>query len=267
MRALGRIYEALVKTDVALMLQYRATLVIWLIGGVLQPVVYLVVWLTVAAAKGGQVADFDSGALAAYYIVLMLVNHVTFDWHMYEMGWRVRSGSFSPILLQPLHPIHRDLSQNVSYKLITLSVMLPASALLCWFFEPVFAAPGWSLLTFIPALVLAFAVRFLVEWTVALLAFWTTDTSGLNQVYFVALLFLSGNMAPLSLLPDWLRQVAHLLPFKWMVAFPVELVLGRLTISETLEGFAMQAVWLALSLAVLSLSWSRAVKRYAAVGA
>ena len=125
-------------------------MLIYLIFGVLQPVVYLVVWLTVAEARGGTVGDFDKGALAAYYIAFMLVSHVTFDWHMFEMGWRVRSGSFSPILLQPLHPLHRDLSENVSYKLLTLSVMLPVAAFLVWFFEPSFPSSAWAWGAFLP---------------------------------------------------------------------------------------------------------------------
>ena len=65
MIALGRIYGVLLKTDLAVMMQYRAAMLIYLIGGVLQPVVYLVVWLTVAEARGGTVGDFDKGELAA----------------------------------------------------------------------------------------------------------------------------------------------------------------------------------------------------------
>jgi len=261
------IYTTLLKISVAIMLQYRAVLVIWLIGLVLQPIIYLVVWLTVAEARGGQVGDFDKAGLAAYFIVLMIVNHATFDWHMYEMGYRVRTGAFSPLLLQPLHPVHRDIIENVAYKFITLSVMLPAIFLLTWLFEPSFGAPIWAVAAFVPALLLAFLMRFFVEWSLALLAFWITDTSGLNQMYAVATLFLTGQMAPLSLMPQWVQSVAGVLPFRWMVAFPVELLLGRLSPEQVIDGFLMQALWLGAGLAVLALTWSRAARRYSAVGA
>ena len=52
MRALfGDIYRTLFRLELAIMFQYRASVVIWLIGLVLQPVIYLVVWLTVARAR------------------------------------------------------------------------------------------------------------------------------------------------------------------------------------------------------------------------
>ena len=262
-----RIYATLLRTELAVMLQYRAAMAIWLLGLILQPVVYLVVWTTVARTRGGQVGDFDEPALAAYYIAFMIVNHITFDWHMHEMGWRVRSGSFSPLLLQPLHPIHRDMASNVAYKVLTLVVVAPATGLLIWLFEPAFTVQAWALLAFVPALLLAYLMRFAIEWAVALLAFWVTDTSGLNQLYWVTAMFLTGKVAPLSLMPEWVQVTASVLPFRWMVAFPVELLLGRLSPSEASTGLAAQAVWLVLALGILQLGWQRASRRYAAVGA
>ena len=211
----------------------------------LQPLIHLVVWLTVAASKGGQVGDFDSGALAAYFLAVMFVNHVTFTWHMFEMGWRVRSGFYNSILVQPLHPWHRDVLQNAAYKVLTLAVVGPALALLAWYFEPRLDPPLWAALTFLPVLALAFLLRFLFEWALGLLAFWITDTSGLNALYWGLGMVLMGGLAPLSLLPGWLEAAASYSPFRWMVAFPVELILGRLTPDQAVNGVLAQGAWLA----------------------
>lgn len=262
-----KIYQTLLRTELAVMLQYRAAMLIWLIGLMLQPVIYLVVWITVARSRDGRVGDFDEPALAAYYIVFMVVNHITFDWHMHEMGWRVRSGSFSPLLMQPLHPIHRDLTRNMAYKLLTLAVVAPAAAALAWYFEPAFGTQSWALAAFVPAIILAYLMRFAIEWAVALLAFWVTDTSGLNNLYYVTGMFLTGKVAPLALMPEWVQLAATILPFRWMVAFPVELLLGRVSQAEAMTGLAAQAIWLALALGILSLCWKRAVRSYSAVGA
>lgn len=266
MRRLADIYATLFRTDLALMLQYRAAMLIWLLGLVLQPIIYLVVWLTVAAARGGEVAGYTAGDLAAYYIVMMLVNHATFTWHMFEMGWRVRSGSFNPLLVQPLHPIHRDIAENVAYKLLTFTAVAPVAAFMVWYFEPTFSSPVWALVVFLPSVVLAFLLRFLIEWSVGLLAFWITDTSGLQQLYMAGVMFLAGRMAPLDLMPVWVQQLAAILPFRWMVAFPVELVLGRLTQAQVVDGLLVQGLWIALGAGLLHLTWGRAVRRYSAVG-
>lgn len=98
-----------------------------------------------------------------------------------------------------------------------------------------------------PALALAFALRFLLEWTLALAAFWTTRVSAFNQLYFVALLFLSGQIAPLSLLAPPLQTAAAILPFCWMVSFPVELLRGNLTPAATVIGLGALVLWLVLA--------------------
>lgn len=267
MNGLLEAYGAYFKTQVAVQVQYRAALGIWLIGLVLEPVIYLVVWSTVAESSGGRVGGFTGGDFAAYFIVLMVVNHLTFTWIFWEYEWRIRQGMFSPLLLRPIHPIHQDIAANLAFKLLTLLVIVPTTAALIVLFDPVFGPPTWAAALFGPALVLAFALRFLVEWTLAMAAFWTTRVTAVNQMYYLALLFLSGQMAPLSLFPEPLQVLATLLPFRWMVAFPVELLLGRLSPAEALAGFGAQGIWIGLSFGLLATIWRAGVRRYSAVGA
>lgn len=261
------IYRAHFKAYVAVQLQYRVALVIWLIGMVLEPLIYLVVWTTVARSGGGQVGGYDAAAFAAYFIAMMLVNHVTFTWIMFEFEFRVRQGEFSPKLLRPLHPIHGDVADNVTYKVLTLTVMVPAAIVLGIVFRPALHPPPWAVAAFVPALALAFALRFVLEWMFALAAFWTTRVAALNQMYYAALLFLSGRMAPLTLFPAPVQALAAALPFRWMLAFPVELLLGRLSPADAAIGLAVQAAWLAGSLALLGVFWRIGLRKYTAVGA
>jgi ABC-2 type transport system permease protein len=249
------------------MLQYRASLVIWLIAHVLDPLVFLSVWVAVSRSSGGSVGGYGAAEFAAYFIVLMLVNHVTYTWVMYEYEYRVRHGSLSFALLRPVHPIHSDLADNVSSKVITLPLILAAAALLALAFRPVFHITSWAAAAFAPALLLAFGVRFLLEWTLALAAFWTTRVSAINQGYFIAVLFLSGQMAPLSLLPKPLQMAASVLPFRWTTSFPVELLLGRVGWAGALTGIGVQAAWLLLCLLLLRMTWRAGVRVYSAVGA
>ena len=267
MRALADLYMQQFKTTFASMLQYRASLAIWMIGHVLEPLVYLIVWSAVSTTSGGSVGDYTTGEFAAYFILLMLVNNITYTWIMYEFEYRIREGLLSSALLKPVHPIHSDIADNVSSKLITLPFMLLIAAGLAAIFHPILSPAPWALVACLPALLLAFLVRFLLEWTLAQAAFWVTRVGAINQTYFVLMLFLSGQIAPLTLFPHPLQVVAAVLPFRWMIGFPVELMLGRLTLVETLTGLGAQAVWLVISLILVRVVWRAGVRIYSAVGA
>src|SRR5512137_1284916 len=201
MRGLIELYVQQFRTTLAMMFQYRASLLIWMIGHVLEPLVYLIVWSVVANSGGGSVGDYTKTQFAAYFIVLMLVNHATYTWIMYEFEYRIRHGSLSFALLKPVHPIHSDIADNVSSKMVTLPFMLAIGAVLAVIFHPALSPEPWAIWLFIPALLLAFLVRFLLEWTLAQAAFWTTRVNAINQAYFVLILFLSGQIAPLTLFP------------------------------------------------------------------
>ena len=266
MKAWWELYRAYLRTGIAVMIQYRASMFIWMIGRIVEPVIYLVVWSTVARSRGGAVGGFSVPDVAAYYIVLLLVNQFTFSWIMFEYEHRVRTGSFSFMLLRPVHPLHEDLAYNLAYKLITLVVTVPTAVLLVLVFEPAWEMQPWLLVLFLPSLLLGFLLRFLLEWTLAQAAHWTTRTSALNQVYFFALVFLSGRVAPLELFPAPIQTAAQVLPFYWMVAFPTELLLGRLPAEAVWTGLAVQGAYLGLSLGLLALVWRAGVRRYSAVG-
>ncbi len=77
---------------------------------------------------------------------------------------------------------------------------------------------------------------------------------------------LAGQVAPVALLPGVLHTAAVVLPFRYMAGFPVEIVTGQIPLGELGMGFAIQASWLALAMALAAALWRWGVRRYAAVG-
>jgi ABC-2 type transport system permease protein len=264
--ALARVYGVLLRISILEQLQYRAANAIWMLGAVLEPVVYLVVWTTIAGTEGGSVGSFTERELAAYFLAFLLVNHWTFNWVMWDFQYRIETGQLSFQLLRPMHPLLQDLADNVGYKLVMLVLLAPVVALLAAWFEPRFETGPLALAALGPSLLLAFALRFVFEWVLALAAFWTTRVIAINQTYAAVLLFFSGRAAPNDLLPAPFAELAYWLPFRWMVAFPVELAIGRIEPRDALAGLALQLGWLCAALLAVRLGWRAAVRRFSAVG-
>jgi ABC-2 type transport system permease protein len=260
MIALLGYYRVQIKTSLATQFQYRVAMIIWMLSLVFEPIIYLVVWTTIARSNGGEISGYSTGDFAAYYLVMMMVMHSTQIWHMWEYEWYIRAGMFSARLLRPIHPIHQDASENLSFKLLTLSIVL------ILLFKPTLNPPLWVIFAFVPVLIAAAVLSFITGWAVTMAAFWTTRTMAINQMYFVAMFFFSGQIAPLSLLPSLFQTIAKVLPFRWILSFPVELLLGRLSTEETITGFFIQLIWIGVIGLLLRLIWRAAVRRYAAVG-
>ena len=178
---------------------------------------------------------------------------------MWEFQYRVQQGQFAFLLLRPVHPIHGDLAENFAHKLVMQVVLLPSLLALALVFRPHASLELWSLAAFVPALALAFALRFMFEWTLALACFWTTRIMAVNQIYFAVLFFLSGRFAPLAILPvaaAGLRRGA---------ALPLDgRVPGRARArpahsrARPRSGFAAQLGWIAASSLALAALLARA---------
>lgn len=264
--ALASFYRERFGMSVAANVAYRGAVAIWIFVTLIQPLVFIVVWRTVAGE--GETGGYTANQFVAYFLVMMVVDHMTFIWHMWEFEWRIRTGAFSPLLMRPIHPIHGDVCENLAYKVLGLLGVLPAAVLIGVAFDADLSGVELgTVLPFLPALVLAMVLRFAVEWCLALSAFWLTKVTAINSLFFALTTFFGGIFAPLAVLPGWMQTVAVWTPFPWSLAFPVEVFLGRRTGSAIWLGYAAQLGWIVLALGGLALLWRRATRRYSAVGA
>ena len=272
MRYWIKMYQANLKIAVATQLQYRMEILIWAIWGFVAPLISLAVWNATALSKGGTIsngagATFSRGDFAAYFLVFMICSHLMMSWDAFEYSFRVREGNLSPRLLKPIHPIHSDASQNIAFKIVTSVMLLPIWILMFWLLKPTPPAHWWQPVLAIPALLIGAVIRYIWNYSVAIIAFWTTRTEAVNQFYFTLDSFLSGRIAPLLLLPIWLQNLSAFTPFRSMGSFPVEVALGRIPPNQILTGFGIQIFWLLAGLVVLKVMWANGIKQYSAVGA
>ena len=266
MRHIARVMQAAIKAFAIATMQYRVQEGMQLMGLLVEALIYLVVWTTVARSGGGEVGGYSVGEIAAYFIGWMFVRNITTGWSPWGIEWRIRRGDFNSLLLRPINPIFADAAEMIAGKVVGAITLGPTMVILALVFQPRFAVVPWSLLALIPALVLAFLLRYTLMYAMSMTAFWTTRVTALFELWYAVEFFFSGRIAPLTVLPEWGQRIAGVLPFQWMFYFPLELMLGRLSPQETGFGFLMQAVWLAAMVILFRLVWSRAVRRYAAVG-
>jgi ABC-2 type transport system permease protein len=259
-------YGTTIRTAIQSELQYRAATYMYMIGMVAEPVIYLVVWSTIAESHGGSVEGLTPGDFAAYYIVWTLVRNMNIVFTPYGWEWRIREGQFSGLLLRPLHPIHYDIAQFAGGKVVWVLFYLPIAAVLTIAFDPTFSVTPLEIVVFLVAIWGAYLIRTMFLWLLGMITFWTTRASAIFETYMMAELLLSGRLVPLKLMPGWAQSLAAWLPFKWTFYFPIEALVGSLSAASLLGGLGMQALWTAIGSALVWVCFRQSVKHYTAVG-
>ncbi len=99
------------------------------------------------------------------------------------------------------------------------------------------------------------------------LAFWLDEVSGIVAVRHLLMLVLAGQLVPLALMPAWAQGFLDLQPFRYLLSFPIELVVGDLTRSDIAFGLSVQVAWTVALVLGSRWIWSRGQRAYSAVGA
>jgi ABC-2 type transport system permease protein len=244
------------------MVEYRAELILWVLSGSL-PIILMGVWIK--AAQGGNFGltpvDF-----ARYFLVVFVVRQISVVWVIWEFEKDVIEGRLSSKLLQPLDPVWHYVASHLSERVARIPFALLLIALFFILYPQAFWIPKLpELLLFTLAVILTFILRFVIQYTFAIFAFWTERASALENFWFLFFLFLSGLIAPLEVFPEPVRAVVMFTPFPYLIDFPASILVG-LPVDIT-RGFLSTIGWILIFLGANRLLWRAGLKRYSGMGA
>ncbi len=255
----------LFRVGAAEMTAYRAEVLIWILTSTM-PLVMLAIWDAVAAE--GPVSGLTQADLARYFTVTLVVRQLTSCWVVWELNQAIRTGSLSPQLLRPLSPLWFHAVRHWVALPLRLAVLLPVVGLLVWW-RPEMALPADPLHLAVAAVssALAFCVVFAFQVAFGALAFWSGQSLGVFNLWFGLWSIFGGYLMPLSVMPETVRTVAEVLPFRSMLSVPVEIAAGLLPAAAWPGALALQVAWVLASALLARLVWTRGLSRYGAFGA
>ncbi|RCS66182.1 hypothetical protein CIK81_02935 [Brachybacterium sp. JB7] len=256
---------ALFGRDFTVTLTNRAWVALLQLGAVAPPVVSLLVW-TGAIARGAS-PPVPADGIVTWFVLVAVVSMVTSSWTASFLAEDIRAGGLSIWLVRPCPAFAHLVANNLAEKSVKSIVLLPMVGVLGLVFRQQVRLPTdpavWA--AALGALVCAAVLAFVLDVLVGCLAFWFEDVEGVQGIVGLSQRLLSGAVVPLMLLPAEVQDAVRFQPFRFTLAFPLEVLTG--------SGFAHLADWVALlgwtgaSLGVLALVWSRGVRRFEAAGA
>lgn len=257
-----RIARTFISVYYAYMVEYRAELIFWVLSGSF-PLIFLGLWNQAAQSSN---MGFTPVEFARYFLAVFLARQLTVVWVIWDFEKEVVQGKLSPLLLQPVDPVWRHFYGHVAERCTRLPFILLLVVLFCGLYpaaiwQPTPYALFWGSLT----LALSFCLRFLIQYTFAMLAFWVERATAIQQFWFLFYTFLSGMVAPLELFPTAVREFALWTPFPYLVYFPASLLIGLP--ADLPRGLLTMATWGAIALLINRWLWRAGLKHYSGMGA
>jgi ABC-2 type transport system permease protein len=77
---------------------------------------------------------------------------------------------------------------------------------------------------------------------------------------------LGGRLIPLFLFPPLVRSLSNLLPFRYIISFPLEILSGQVSSLEIQQGFLLQVSITTILFGFTAILWHRGIIKYSAIG-
>jgi ABC-2 type transport system permease protein len=218
-------------------LEYRFNFAIdALVQPTLVTLVEVTLWSAILYGIGSDsLGGFGRESYIAYALWANFVGRVTINW-MYEwqMMEDIDQGRINSLLVRPISFYEFYLSQFIGYKLlVAISFIIPVGMSFLLDAPLHLERAPWVALMIVYYLVFVHTLSFLI----ACLAFYMTRAYSFIGIKNMALWVLSGELIPLDLYPESLRQVLLWLPFASGVYLPVGYLTGRVPFEVFAQGF------------------------------
>lgn len=246
-------------------LTYRNQIVAWVLADIFQPVILAVLWSSVA--RNGA-ASMTVEQTITYFFLIAIVSKFTKDYSDQFISNKIMFGEFSKYLVKPFNYLSESLGISIASKFLRLIIIIPFLFVSYFFiFDSIIidSSPDTVLLALL-AVLLGFIINFLLGNTFALVAFFIKQILGLRSFYENVVTFLSGEVIPLIAMPLWALFFVQLLPFRYTLSFPIEILTGQLFPFEIRNGFIIAAIWIVVLVIFYKVLYRLAIKKYEAEG-
>lgn len=250
-------------------LEYRINFLISLISAAFPIFIQTFLWTAIYRNSAEQVVyGYSYRQMIAYTFLAGLVARLVRTGFEYEIMEDVKSGKYSKFLVQPLgyfpYRLCSYFGQKLPGQMMILGILAAILLGLTLFWG--FPLELSRVLAFLVTLLLAVVLNFLIFYCFSAVAFWIVEIGFLFEGIRIVTVLLSGGIFPLEVFGYRFLQVVSLLPFKYTVSFPINVLNGKVLPAGVIEGIAIQFLWIAGTLFLANVLWRQGGRRYVAVG-
>jgi len=239
---------------------YRLNTLVSIINTIISIFVYTAIWKSLYSG-GSQPGDPDLPMVITHFVISLGLSTVLMNM-MSDVPWKINSGDIASDLLRPvnfqLFLLAKTLGE-ISFKL--LLQFLPACVLSFFVLGMLPPASGLHFLLFLFSLASGFLVYFLIDYLIALSAFWLHRVFFIQQFKGALITIFSGALFPIWFLPPMLQKMVAWTPFKYIYFIPVSIYLDSISMKEALTGIMIQWFWILLLFLIGEGIWKRGIRK------
>lgn len=184
-----------------------------------------------------------------------------------KVSTEIKDGTLSVFLIKPINYLLYNLSSKLGNMLIQFCLSLLIYVILfITLLQKISSIPDIStIILIIFTSFMGIIINSLIGYNFALTALWVEHVDILFVFKSMLITFVSGVLIPINFFPMFLRDILNLLPFKYLIAFPIDIYLKNVKGIKIIHGIGMQLLWIFFLLLISRFMWKKGIKQYNSV--
>lgn len=271
MISLVRKYSAVLRTGLSNSMEYRANFIMNnILGLFVGATVNIFLWKSVYESSPDlTIGSMQMEDMLVYVAVATVCARITQTGRTERnVAEEVRSGDLNKYLLKPIsHGVYTlvsSMAERISSLIFILAITMVIGIPLAGSMGVNISVPG--MLFALPIMFCAMLINSMLSLCLSYFAFWFDEVWTFHVVKDISLWFLSGQLVPMSALPETARIVASVLPFQYLAYVPAGLIIGTIPAASAPMYLAGALVWVGLTALITAFIWRRGLVRFGAYG-
>lgn len=245
------------------MLQYRIDLFLWTLTEAAVPLIALAIWYTIARTGSFVLSPIET---VTYFVLIIFTSIITTAWNGFFFAREILTGEITPYLARPLSIVWKHLANNIVEKAIKLLIPVPILLIVFWLF-PHFFSPNIYILShigfYLVSMLLGLAIAFVFDMALGAIAFWLEDALEIRRFKDLLYEIGAGILIPFAAMPALAVSFFNFLPFRYILAVPIEILMGQIEGTRLVLYLSLQLAWLLGLTLLFAFLWRAGLKRYA----
>lgn len=246
---------------------YRLNFILWRVRVIVSILITFFLWQAIFKTKN-QIFGYQESQMLTYILLLTFLNGIVLSTQTFRVAEEINLGTLSSFLIRPFSYFGYILSRDISDKIVnTFFSVFEIALLILILHPPVFLQTSLFWLgLFLVTCILSALLFFEIGMMLSIIGFWSRETWAPRFIFFILLSFLAGTYFPLDILPKPIYGFLQLVPFTYLVFFPLKIYLGHIDSGFLIRGFIIMFSWILIMTFILRYFWRRGLKIYTAEG-
>ncbi|ACL76683.1 ABC transporter permease [Ruminiclostridium cellulolyticum] len=250
-------------------MEYRANFFLSILAAIVPIFIQTFLWISVYKNSGNSVVfGYSFAQIIQYTVIAQLVSRFVRTDFEAEINEDIKNGGLNKFIVRPIGYFTHKLCCFMGQKVVNLVVMmiLFITSILVLKFSLGVVLTGQAMAAFTISLILSLCLNFLIFFCVSTLCFWLNEIGFIFEAVRIIIITLSGGIFPLSIFGAKVVSILDLMPFKYTINFPVDVLNSQITGWGIARGLCIQVGWILCIALLANIFWLIGSKKYIAVG-